>query len=1018
MPIIPNGALLPMEEQVWDQETGEPFFGPAPQPHVPNSVEIDDGGVPALDDVAAIELGADGDARALTTYEDQEVDPYAAQQRAEFDRNLAEDLDEDYLNEIGQKICEAVERDIEDRQPWVDRFRRGMQMMGLVSKDMDDGPFPGASSVNHPLITEASVQFWARAQGELVPSEGPVKTKVLGQQTEDKIERAERIRRYMNWELMVEDEGWYSEMSRSMIACPMQGSVFKKTYRDTQMDRNCSIYVPAEDLIAPSTIGSLETAPRYTHRIWRTANQVKKDMYAGIYREVDLGDAHAEDLSDAALVRLEAMDGQEPDDEDARHEIYEHYCEWEIEGDEDIGTDGRPTGIAIPYVITVDKTTEKVLSIYRNWKQDDSYKRARCCFTHYVYVPGPGFYGLGLFHLIGGIQEASTGALRALLDGAATASLQGGWIAKDANLRDDRLTIEPGVWQGVDATAEELNKAFYTPPFREPSPALMKMLEFLTSRGEKFSSITELMTGEQGSANAPVGSTIAIIEQAQKVLSSIHRGLHHALAHELKLRYELIVDYRPDEGYAPGDGEDHDGIHPQDFEPGIEVIPVSDPNIFSSAQRVAVAQAQVQLQQMYPQLIKARTVAKRMLEAMKVPDVDEILVSDDPPPPMDPASEIASILRGEPVQAYPDQLHLPHLNHYHTFLMNPGFGGNPEVMKRVGPLIEALIGQRLAYLWQTHARQNGAQVPMLMPRLEADRDENEGKRYQPEVPPEFVAEQLQQIQQQMSQAPGLPAPPPDPAQLKAQEEQAKNQAEMQLKQADQQMRQQELQSKLAAQQAELESKREAHQLQMAEITAKLAQAQELHQMELEKRAREAEGEPVNEKDMAEAEFKQRDLDLKATETEERLRGESAKLELEQQKLILEREKFEHDAAVESAKLENERAKIQADLVKAAMNAQDKAEADKQRAKEAKAKDAATAKAQKTEATQTASVDKKMADAEKRIADMQAQMQKALTDLASTKSGGDDSIAKLVEVMTKPRRIVRDEDGNIIGSEVG
>ena len=1016
MPIIPNGMAPPMDEQLWDQDAQLPLVGPAPEPRYPSSIEFD-ADITDLDQIEAIEFGPDGDARPLTDLADESEEMYRSRS-PDFDKNLAEDLDEEYLTEIGQKICEAVERDIEDRQPWVDRFRRGFQMMGLVSREMDDGPFPGSSTVNHPLITEASVQFWARAQGELIPSDGPVKAKVLGEQTQDKLDRAERIAKYMNWELMSHDEMWYPEMSRAMIALPMQGSVFKKSYRDTRLDRNVTIYVPAEDLIAPSTISSLATAPRYTHRIWRTENELRKDVYAGIYREADLGEAQTEDLTDASQIRLEAMDAQGPDDEDARYELYEHYCEWEIEGDEDLGEDGKPTGIAIPYVITVDRMTQKVLSIYRNWKEEDPLKRAMCCFTHYTYVPGPGFYGLGLFHLIGGIQEASTGALRAILDGAATASLQGGWIAKDANIRDDRLTLEPGVWQGVDSTAEELQKAFYTPPFKEPSSALLQMLEFLTSRGEKFTSITELMTGEQGSANAPVGSTIAIIEQAQKVFSSIHRGLHKALAEELQIRYELITEYRPEDGYAKTDNEDHDGVHPQDFEPGIEIVPVSDPNIFSSAQRVSVAQGAVQLFQMFPQLMKARAVVKRMLEAMKTPDVDDLLVADDPPPAMDPASEIASILRGEPVQAYPEQPHQSHLMHYHSFMMNPGFGGNPEVMKRVGPLIEALVGQRLAYLWQTHARQNGAQVPMLLPKFEADQEENEGKTYQPEVPPEYVAEQLQQIQQQMAQAPGLPPPPPDPAQLKAQEEQQKNQAEMQLKQADQQMRQQELQAKLAAQQSELESKREAHQLQMAEVTAKLQHAQELHQLELDKRAREAEGDPVNEKDLADAEFKSREIDLKASETEERLRGESEKLELEREKLILEREKFEQQAAFEAAKLENERAKIQADLVKAAMNAQDKAEADKQRAKDQKAQSAKDAKAKTAEVQQTASVDKKMADAEKRIADMQNQMQRALTELATTKSGSDDSVAKLVEVLTKPRRIVRDEDGNIIGSEVG
>lgn len=647
-----------------------------------------------------------------------DIDELSAENPPGFNENLVERymevLGEDECLKLGRRIVEDTESDIEARQPWTDRFKRGMEMMGLITSEMDDGPFPGSSSAVHPLISEAVVQFWARAMGEQVPSDGPAKAKVNGKQTEDAIGKAGRVADYLNHEMLFVDDGWYPEHSRSMFAVPFQGCVFKKVYHDASMCRNTSIMVAAEDFIAPAGITDLKSTPRYAHRLWRSDDDIAAAVASKMYREVDLGEAPQEDLPEETAIKLEITDQGEGEDDNQGNEweLYESYYKCVIPTE----VDQESTGLALPYVITVEKTTGKILSIYRGWKKADPLKRRRVLFVKYGYVPGFGLYDLGLFHLMGGLQQAATGALRALLDGAATSSLQGGFVAKDANMKDQRLEIEPGVWKPLDATSEELNKAFFTPPFKEPSPALFQLLEFLTDRGEKFTSTTEIMTGETN-AKAPVGSVVAVIEQGAKVFSTIHRGLHMAMAQELRLRFELVQEHMPQEGYPYDIEGAHEGVMAEDFAPGVSIQPVSDPNIFSSAQRVAINQAAYQVCQENPDLMERKEGIRRLLEGIRVPDVDKLFKANKPPPPMDPVSEIQALLRGEPVQAYPDQLHEAYLQHYAAFLSNPQFGGNPEVQKQIGPTAMALVGQRLAYAWATAARMLGAPAPLLPPQM-------------------------------------------------------------------------------------------------------------------------------------------------------------------------------------------------------------------------------------------------------------------------------------------------------------
>jgi hypothetical protein len=718
-----------------------------------------------------------------------EDDLLPAVQSQGFAENLAEQIPESELDKIGSSLFKGIEEDIESREPWKRRYTDGLRMMGLLADEVDDGPFPGASTAVMPIINEAIVQFWARSLSEQVPSEGPVKTKVSGKANKALNERAERVREFMNYDVMSVDKAWYTDHSRMLWSLPIEGSTFKKSYRDRQLGRNRGEYVAAEDFIVNYAFRDLDTAPRFTHRVWKTKNELRKDQVAGVYLDIDLSAPSGDELTEEAEARIEVtdFDAEGEATEDSRYELYECYCEIDPPGFED------PDGIARPYIVTIDRKSQKVLSIYRNWKEQDTLLRRRVFFIKYDYIPGPGFYALGFFHLIGGLQQAATGALRLLIDGSATASLQGGFMSKDASMKDGSLTLEPGVWKQVDATAEDLSKAFFTPPTKEPSPALFQVLGLLIQRAEKFAATTEMQTGSENAKNMPVGSTMAMLEAGSKVFSTIHRGLHISLAAELLARRDLIQEFMPVEGYPYDVEGNHQGLMAEDFAPGVQVVPVSDPNIFSTTQRIAQNQAVYSLAVENPDVLKKPVAIRRVLEGLKVPDIDELWVSNEPPPPMDPVSEIQALLRGEPVQAYPDQNHSAYLSHYWSFLNNPQYGGNPEIQKQIGPTAMALVGQRLAYAWATQARGVGIPAKLLPPPMGEPEGQAQGQASAPnspmqiqgpspsgmgiqgmqngmqggpqgpapavptDAPPEVIAQMAAQLAPQMAQVPGMPA---------------------------------------------------------------------------------------------------------------------------------------------------------------------------------------------------------------------------------------------------------------------
>lgn len=829
------------------------------------------------------EMGDDGEMREVAP----EDDYMPAQNSQGFAANLAETMDDVELAKIASDLISDIEDDIESRKPWTDRFRRGFEMMGLTQTEMDDGPFPGSCSAVMPVLSEAIVQFWARALAELCPSEGPAKGATKGKSNKLNDARAKRVADYINHELMFLDRSWYADMSRLLFALPFTGSCFKKVYRDHDRGRNCSPFVQAEDFICNYAFTDLDSAPRYTHRIWRTPNELKKAMVAGVYRHVDLSEPSLEELSEEAEIRVEASDFEAGlDGTSARHELYECYCDLVLDSDK------REDGVARPYTVTIERQSGKILSIYRAWREPDPLERRRLYFVKYDYLPGPGFYGFGLLHMIGGLQDAATGALRAILDGAATASLQGGFMSEDAAIRDQSLIIEPGVWKKVNATAEDMSKAFFTPPFKEPSPVLFQIMGYIVQRAEKFAATTEMMTGAENSKNMPVGSTVAMIEQGGKVFSTIHRGLHKMLGEELRMRFDLIQEFAPVEGY-PYDVEGaHEGILMEDFAPGVSVVPVSDPNIFSQSQRIALNQAIYDLAQQNPDIIQRPVAVRRVLEGLNVPDIDELLVSTAPPPPLGPVSQVQALLRGEPVQAYPDQDHVAHIQHLAAFANNPQYGANPQVQAQVGPAFAALMGQHLAYAWATHARAMG--VPEeLMPPVMGDGRQQEAPQGPPQgalamgqpqpqppqmmppqgqmqgmqgpmgdmggpmpdmggmggpqggpqgmppvpppqdgsAPPELIAKIAAQIAPQMAQVPGLPVPP-QPQDQKAemdmqlkQKQLEQKDREIAIKEQESGLRQQTMSEGQSLKTAELNAKLQTESVKQAEAMAKAERAQ-------------------------------------------------------------------------------------------------------------------------------------------------------------------------------------------------
>ncbi len=682
--------------------------------------------------------------------------------------NLAEELPEREVANIGRDLVKSFEDDKSSRKNWEDQYSKGLRMLGVVVEDRQD-PFPGASGVHHPLLAEAATQFQARAIAEMFPAGGPVKTQIIGKTTDKKLEQAQRVQDFMNFQVTQEIPDYFNELDQMLFYLALAGSAFKKIYFDNTLDRICSKFVPAEDFVISMENTDLETADRYTQVMKLTRNEIRKHQISGYYKDIPLSKAESNagatsgDLVEQTLQRLEGMT---PSMADKIHTVLE------IHANLDLGEDKNE--LELPYIVTVDYDSQRVLSIRRNWKEDDTLKRKRTYFVHYKYLPGLGFYGFGLIQMIGGLQHASTGALRALLDSAAFANLNGGFRAKGARIEGGDITVSPGEWVEVEAYGDDLRKSFIPLPFKEPSPTLLQLLGVLTESGRRFASIADAMIGDSA-GSGPVGTTIALIEQGSKVFSAIHKRIHQAQGREFRLIYELNGEYLDDEYSFEVIGENKK-IRRKDFTQSISVVPVSDPNIFSQAQRIALAQTGMQLAQSSPDIIDVKEATRRFLQALNIPDYMDLMIEDEETPRRDPVSENMALLNGKPIKVFEDQDHQAHIIVHSQFIQDPRFGGNPEAKERLYPAMLAHIGQHMAYLYQ---QQMQASVPPGNPISSGDFN----RELMDEPSTEISIEEENRIAATAAQAAQqlMGTMPPSEEEQKQQLEAQKDQAQLQLK---------------------------------------------------------------------------------------------------------------------------------------------------------------------------------------------------------------------------------------------
>lgn len=683
---------------------------------------------------------------------------------AEFDANLADKLAESEKTGLGLKLYEYVQIDIESRQPWESRMIDGMQIIGLDDIPEDAVAFEGAARVTHPGIAEAMVQFNARAMEELMPPEGPVKCGVIGESNEALEAQAERVEDYMNYQLTEEDDEYHTETDDMLFALPYFGSAFKKVAVDPQTGRTRSRYVPATDFIVPYWAKSLKTASRYTHRYTMPINGFKRAVASGYFIDCDFqpqqpmtGDQTGQRLADKSDDRTETY--HEDDQILTLYEMHiEYEFDWETYGPK--GDDNKPT-YKLPYAITFEEQTGRVVRIARLWDEDDEKCQKQVWFIHYKFLPGFGFYGFGYLHLIGGLGRAASGALRLLLDGSATSSMLGGFKSRDAHIASE-VVFTPATWQDVDMTAEELAKSFYTPPFKEPSPALFKTLEILVDGMQRFASTTEAQVGD-APTNGPVGTTVAIIEQGSKIFSGIHKRLHNAARQEFRMiaysNYRFMeTDEYPFE-VAGGDRS----VMREDFGPAIDIAPVSDPNIFSSVQRIALAQALKQMVDEDKKGLFSRKDSVRayrqMLKALRVPDWDTYLKESDVKR-MDPVSENESLLHGSAVQTFMEQDDASHLTIHQNFKQEV-MGMEPEIQEQVLPALMAHIAAHYAQAMRKRISQQLEQASGIpLPPYDMNDPENNE-----ELPPE-MENQIAMMVAQIVPPPPAPVAQPDPEQAK------------------------------------------------------------------------------------------------------------------------------------------------------------------------------------------------------------------------------------------------------------
>ena len=634
---------------------------------------------------------------------------------AHFD-NLADILPDEVLDPLGSELKNNYTDYKMSRKDWEQSYMEGLDLLGFKYNNRTE-PFQGASGATHPVLAEAVTQFQSTAYKELLPSDGPVRTQVLGVATPQKEQQAQRVKDFMNYQIMDQMQEYEPEFDQMLFHLPLAGSAFKKVYYDDLLGRAVSKFVPADDLIVPYTATSLDDAEAIIHTVKISENDLRKQQVAGFYSDIELSTpAVVENKLRAKEKELEGTTKTgKPDD---MYTLLECHVNLDLEGFEDNGPDGEPTGIKLPYIVTIEEGTTKVLSIRRNYAAEDAKKKKIQYFVHFKFLPGLGFYGFGLIHMIGGLSRTATTALRQLLDAGTLSNLPAGFKQRGVRVRDEASPIQPGEFKDVDAPGGNLRDAFYPLPYKEPSQTLLALMGIVVQAGQRFAAISELQTGE-GNQQAAVGTTMALLERGSKVMSAIHKRMYSAMKKEFKLLGKVIATYLPPE-YPYDVVGGARTIKQTDFDDRVDILPVADPNIFSMSQRITLAQTELQLATSNPQIHNMYAIYRKMYEALGVKDIDKVLPPPAPQAQKDPSLEHIDALTGKPFQAFGGQDHQAHITSHLNFMSTNMVRNNPPIMASIQKNILEHISLMALEQVQLEFREQLKEMQMMQQQAQAN----------------------------------------------------------------------------------------------------------------------------------------------------------------------------------------------------------------------------------------------------------------------------------------------------------
>jgi len=772
-----------------------------------------------IEDPESVEFSVDGETiMEIESADEGDFIPHAA--------NLAEILPEEYLDLLSSELLDAVSTDLQSRAEWEETYYDGLELLGLKIEERSE-PWDGAFGVYHPLLAEAVVKFQSETIVETFPAQGPVKTKILGQTNREKEESATRVREDMNYLLTDKLPDYRSEHERLLWNLPIAGSAIKKVFYDPSMERPVSQFIPAEDFIISYGASSLDTAQRYTHRMRKTKNELRKMQVSGFYRELDLGDPVAdEDDIQRRKNELSGLDAARDD----RYTAYEIHCELDLEGFEDLDKEGDPTGIELPYVVTILKDSGKVLSVYRNWTEEDIRKDRQSHFSHYTYIPGFGFYGLGLIHLIGGFAKGATSIMRQLVDAGTLANLPGGFRTRGLRIRGGDTPIAPGEFRDVDVPTGTIRDNIMPLPYKEPSQVLYSLLDKIVEEARRFASMSDISVGDM-QPNAPVGSTLAILERQLKTLTAVQARVHAAMKGEFKILKRIVAEMAPEDYEYDAVGDEGMMARRRDYM-AVDIIPVSDPNASTMSQRIVQYQAAMQLAAQAPQLYDLPLLHRQMIEVLGLKNAADLVPDEDDVKPMDPMSENMAILNGKPIKVFAYQDHEAHIAAHMAFAQDPEI---QQMMAMQGDAAKLKLAQgmehineHVAFMYRTRMeRELGVPLPAV--------DEERGLDQEQELAvSRLVAEAAPRITGKAQQKASA-----EKAQQQAQDPLIQmQQAELKLKEAElrRKMEEDRMDYEIKLRNLELESLRIASQEKQAgaSIGAKLRETQEKINADLQK----------------------------------------------------------------------------------------------------------------------------------------------------------------------------------------